>query len=920
MGTAANDLGWWFGDNAWREDRYKIRKIELDPLPDGVYLIQAVQGKTEAQCLMQVSSLSVQVKQSTEQLVVRVIDRQMDPVSGAGVSFRDGRGKWIGLDKQTDAAGEIAFSSPQGALDGKLVIKVETPDGRKALTDTDFLPTVSHDDAVFIITDRPIFKPGETFFYKGTIRAFENGRLRVPQFGGSRAKVSLIPFSGPATDLQAQVPLTAFGSFSGSFDLDAAQAPGLYRLVAEIGAKPYGGEFRVRDYVKPTFYLELIDRSPTVISGGRFFVKFRAKRYSGGVPHNLKYEVFLYRKKFETPQWVAESGGGLSAGTDYQGGMKSASALTEPRRIYSSVEARLADGNLSPTNTWESAAVMDASGEASYEFDLPKTDAPAEQEWIYTLMVRALDAAGSQALLTENIYVTLSEAQPSVRFSKTVARTGEKGLLVFIRSTYPDAKPAPDAGGVLNIALEQAGAKPAEFVKLPFTTDDKGQCRLALPDLTRHGRLRAVAVLETLGGKPMARPCLSEPATLIAGDLKGEAVLDNRELELYSEKTILSPGEKAQVLALFPVGWGKSESGVVWETISGDRIHDTRSTTFKGRSRWFEVEAKPEYGTGFYHTVGVPLSGGKYAEQTLGFRIIPWTKRLNIAITPEREETEPLKPFRIDFEVRTADGEPAADTELAVTIVDRAVYAVQPEFRPGIFDFFYPLPRLNLATFYSDELQGYGYADLLKKPNFKLGALKSQSKITKKSMRDTAGWFPHVVTDSKGRATVTADLPANVTEWLITAVAADKDGRVGESKAGFRTLSDISVDVLAPQFLRQDEAAELKVSSVNHLARSLTVTSKMALGGDARVQSGLLEASFTIEKQGEIVLPLEVEATGESGAATLNVSLASDETVRVAGPEAFEVALKPAAIKQVFPGVQQARYPRHPAARYGPDP
>ena len=109
-----------------------------------------------------------------------------------------------------------------------------------------------------------------------------------------------------------------------------------------------------------------------------------------------------------------------------------------------------------------------------------------------------------------------------------------------------------------------------------------------------------------------------------------------------------------------------------------------------------------------------------------------------------------------------------------MTIVDRAVYAVQSELRPGVFDFFYPLPRLNLATFYSDELQGYGYADLLKKPNFKLGALKSQSKLTKKAMRDTAGWFPHVVTDANGRASITVDLPANVTEWLITAIATDK--------------------------------------------------------------------------------------------------------------------------------------------------
>jgi len=111
--------------------------------------------------------------------------------------------------------------------------------------------------------------------------------------------------------------------------------------------------------------------------------------------------------------------------------------------------------------------------------------------------------------------------------------------------------------------------------------------------------------------------------------------------------------------------------------------------------------------------------------------------------------------------------------------------------RPGIFDFFYPLARLNLATFYSDELQGYGYADVLKKPNFKLGALKSQSKLAKKAMRDTAGWFPHVVTNRNGRASITVDLPANVTEWLVTAIAATRVVAWVSPKAGsapFRTF------------------------------------------------------------------------------------------------------------------------------------
>ena len=354
---------------------------------------------------MQVSSLAVQVKQSTEQLVVRAINRELDPVAGAVVSYRDGRGKWIQLAQKTNEFGEVAFSNPEGMLDGKLVIKAETPDKRQALVDTDFLPAVTSDDSVFVSPTVRSSNPANPFSTRASFEHSKNGELKVPDFAQKQANVTLIRSDGTATDLHAVTPVTDFGSFSGSFGLDETQTPGLYRLVAEIGGKPYGGEFRVRDYVKPTFYLELIERSPTVVPGERFPVKFRAKRYSGGAPKDAKYEVFLYRKKFEAPQWVVEAGGGLSAGTDYYGEIRSASALTEPKRIFSSIEARLAAlGDPYVTNTWDSAPKIDESGEASFEFEIPKIDAAGEGEWIYTLMVRAQDRSGSQAVLTENIY------------------------------------------------------------------------------------------------------------------------------------------------------------------------------------------------------------------------------------------------------------------------------------------------------------------------------------------------------------------------------------------------------------------------------------------------------------------------------------------------------------------------------------
>jgi len=913
-GTATNDLGWWFASAAWNEGRYQIRRITLDALPDGVYLLQAVQGKAEGQCLMQVSSLSVQVKQSTEQLVVRVIDRGLKPILGATVSYRDGRGHWFPLDQKTNAAGEVAFANPEGILDGKLVVKVETADGRKALTDTDFLPTVANDDPVFMITDRPIFKPGENVFYKGVIRTFDKGQLKVPTFKDTKAKIHLVRSDGQATEVNETVPLTPFGSFSGELALDPLQSPGLYRLIAEIEKKPYGGEFRVRDYVKPKFYLELIDRSPVVAPGEQFSLKFKARRYGGGIPAGVKFEVFLYRKKFEAPQWVTEAGGGLSSGADYWVEIRSTSALTEPQRIFSSSESRLAAVDPSLSNTWDTAPQMSETGEESFTFDLPKTEGKKEanegkstgEEWIYTLMVRAMDPGGSTAILTENIFASRSEALPLVRFSSNTARVNEKGLTLQIRSTYPDGKPAALAAGVIDLFLEKGKDAPENIGKIPFVTDERGLHQLGLPEeAAKAGRLRAVATLETLAGKPMRHPAASESALMVIGSDDGTAVFEADGLQLYTSKTILSVGEKAEVLAILPAGWGNNEGGTVWETIAGTRVHETKATAVQGRSRWFVVEAKPQYGTGFYHTVSIPTKGGRYDEKTLGFRIIPESKRLRIAVTPELSETAPLKPLKIALKVQDVSGSPAPDTELAVTIVDRAVYAVQPEIRPGIFDFFYPLPRQNVATFYSDELQGYGYADILKKPNFRLGALKSQSKIAKKSMRDTAGWFPHAMTDKDGLATITVDLPANVTEWLITAVAADKLGRVGEEKRQFRTRSDIAVEVLAPQFIRKGDTATLNVQSVNHLERSVPATTNIEISEPGIQKSGVLFESFTLEKKGEHLQSLLFNATGDSGAAEVNVTLKTEEDLLVAGNEAFELPLKPAAMQQVFASVPQ---------------
>ena len=52
-------------------------------------------------------------------------------------------------------------------------------------------------------------------------------------------------------------------------------------------------------------------------------------------------------------------------------------------------------------------------------------------------------------------------------------------------------------------------------------------------------------------------------------------------------------------------------------------------------------------------------------------------------------------------------------------------------------------------------------------------------------------------------------------------------------------------------------------------------------------------------------MPLVIEAKGESGAATLKVSLETKEKIHVGGPEEYDIPLKPSAMKQIFSGVQK---------------
>ena len=882
-----------FEDYAWMGSRYERRNIDLDPLPPGVYLLQAVQGSTEAQALLQVSDFTVQVKQTSRQLLLSAVSREGMPVEGVEYSYRDAKGKWTKLVGKSNSTGMFLAKLDSASLDRQLVVKANHK-GSEVLTQTDFLPAIVDDQSIFILTDRPIFRPGDTVSFKGFLRDVTQAGISLlsantlKRFSG----VALRDQSGATQGPRIPIKPSNHGTFSGSFKLAEKAESGLYSVVMDAGEDSYKGELRVRDYVKPTFYLEISDKSGSLNAGQAFSFKLKATRFSGGVPQGARFEVFVYRKKYSVPEFVEEAGQGLDTGMNYYGASKGSSDV--PTRLFSSVEGRQIQFDEDP---WATAEEFASNGTASYAVTLPPLaeDKPNE-EWIYTLVVRAKDSSGSFATVTEEQFVTRSEICVAAQVSKNVVKPKDTNLVLKLQTTYTDGRPAPQAKGLVEIKLQDPSGASKSLSDVPFETDGNGQVTVPIPVSEKSGQLELKALATSFEGKDLKFRPASERQVVIVAAGKGEAVLDSDVMQVMTNTPVIDSRGKAHLLVLLPKGWGNNEKGNVWLTQAADRIYNATSIPITGRSAWIDVTGKPEYGSGFFATLTAPMQGGKFSEAVMAIRQITTDKVLKIKLEPEKQIVAPFERQKVRVLVTNSEGKAEPDVEISLGVVDRALYQVQGEFRPKLMDFYFPLPKHNLMTFYSDDLQGFGYAAALGKPNFKLGALKSRSELAKKDMRDTAAWFPHLVTDANGQVTAEFDMPGNQTEWLITATAISKQSKVGEATSKFRSKSDVGVFPVMAEYFRQGDLIDvgLRISNGSNSEMIVAVSAATTLGS---VKADALAAPIKIPAMKEVYIRAPFEAGSVTGKGQLSFSYQIGQKQSVVRSD-FEIL--PASTRQLY--------------------
>ena len=118
---------------------------------------------------------------------------------------------------------------------------------------------------IYAFTDRPLYRPGDTVRLKFIGREFKDARRSVALAGGNLALTVTDPSGTPLFSRTLKVDPES--GTDTRFTLPLNSVAGGYDLRFEYGGNTYGGAFRVAEYVKPHFEINLVPGKPEFKTG-----------------------------------------------------------------------------------------------------------------------------------------------------------------------------------------------------------------------------------------------------------------------------------------------------------------------------------------------------------------------------------------------------------------------------------------------------------------------------------------------------------------------------------------------------------------------------------------------------------------------------------------------------------------------------
>ncbi len=828
-------------------------------LPPGLYVLNLVKGHLNDQLFLILTTHTMVMKKAEGQLLAWVTDFGGAPAAGieVGVYARNGRLLASGT---TDAQGRFRArlsSDPQPFLvlarSGNDISVSGLSDDWRSYGGWQsewgwwWSPTpAAQKYAAHVYTDRPIYRPGQTVYFKAIVRQDDDALLSVLPEG--TAVTARLRDARNNVVQTIELRSNNYSTINGQFLVAEGAMLGNYVIEVVVDGEAHRHSFQVQDYRKPDYAVTVTTDKEAYVTGETVSVNVEAAYFFGEPVANARTELrqfFLaenydygWREESAAPQyyWVKGSQPAQTGTTDGNG------RLTFTLRA----DAGLYEGNRLDwrSNVRESLWAVEAT-----------SDDGSRQTVSGVRIVRVYSAAEIVTLNTDGYLHAPGNSFPIEAMVKTIEGQPVNGRTVTL-TLRRWSENSYSYNTIIQTHTLTTGADGK--ARLPFTIAQPGFYQIRATTKDRLGNyvefLTYVYAFNYL-----------EPGWYGQSD----------RLRVSADRESYAPGDTARLLV------ESSFSGPALLTFERGSTRREELVQLTAPATLLEVAIQPDDRPNIYVTVNAwePQAGGidenSYSSipdsrlriASVNLSVPVTDKTLLITITPDKEVYAPREEATFTVRVTNQAGVPVA-AEVSLAMVDEAIFSLSSDQSGPIFNAFYS-ERSNQVRTYSalapqrylgggGGMGGGGNGDGL-------------AGNPRADFPDTAVWFPVLQTDFNGEATVTVTLPDSLTSWRLTAKGATADTQVGETTTNVTVRQDVVLRPMLPRALTAGDQVQLTALVHNYSNRAQTVAVELRAASSQFTLHNSPFTSVTIPAGGVRVVGWPVTAVA-AGSAPITIT------------------------------------------------